>query len=738
MKGKRKIFLIVIVIMLLFSLVLLNSYAWWRISRGQTDSNNLIGGCLNIEFEEVDNSNEGQLVFEKRFPITDEQALSLNGYTFKLTNTCPNEVNYEVVLHSIPKDRQIPDDLVKVQIDDKNPKLFSEYLTVEDNTKKIHTGTLLGQTDDPNNDDNKVTHTVKMWISDEAETNDVADKEFETIIEVRAGQGIQNDMEDDEIIADTCFVINTDGTLVKYNPDCGSNVTIPATYNGLPIKNIASDAFFKKDLIYNFYDEKTKDDIAFGFAVTSNFLSVVDGDYDTDEEEKEAMKSLTSDDLWIVKYNGYDGTDSEIINYLRTADTVGEFISILEENEQEIIVCDLADEGCKQGEYVILYDKSNSHELIGDAYSETFATMMGMDEDEVASAKIFTIEKVDFSQATNLISIEDNAFKPYNDDSLNFPSTLQSIGNSAFYSYTGDNLVLPNSLINVGDKAFFNYKGTNNQLVIPDNVVSVGLGSFAQYDGSNLTLNDGLQSIGEGAFSLYNGTSKLTLPSGLKNIGPGAFAAYVGSGTNLSIPNSVTTIGRSVFQNFKGNSISIGTGLTTIPRNAFFNYTGDELIIPNNITNIGPYAFRLFNGSNLVLSQNLKVVDSYAFNSYNGFNSTLVLPEGLEFLGAAAFRFFSGDKAIIPSTLTEVGYNPFDNSPQANGGVPAPAQIIVKMTEADFRANVKLLNGNYSYEDENKQYRDWPSHLCDFYSCGNSQIIFDPNYDTSSYIHQGN
>ena len=767
MKGKRKIFLIVIVIMLLFSLVLLNSYAWWRITRGQTDSNTLIGGCLNIDFEEVDNSNEGQLVFEKRFPITDEQALSLNGYTFKLTNTCPNEVNYEVVLHSIPKDRQIPDDLVKVQIDDKNPKPFSDYLTVDDNTKKIHTGTLLGQTDDPNNDDNKVTHTVKMWISDEAETNDVADKEFETIVEVRAGQGIQNDMEDDELIADTCFVINAAGTLVKYNPDCGSNVTIPATYNGLPIKTISSTAFssylgefdtYGFDIGNGKANDIDRNEIVFEIAYSDKIINMM-------MQEEGDLSSVTNDDVWIVKFKSVDNLDS-YVNQSFDESELG-IVNGIKEGNPDFTVdkkCDANSSSCSKGSMGELYgiDSSTGELKSLGLYirKDVLLNIYGMTEEEAQQSddRFFNASYVDFSQATNLETIEENAFSELNDGNLNFASSVQNIGLKAFYNYNGSNITFGDNLKTIGDAAFYSYNGNditfkdnvesigryafysfvgNEGLTLPNKLESVGEYAFAYFNGSNLTLDNNLKTIGDSAFNSYEGEYKeLIIPESVTTIGAAAFREYLGKGQTLVIPDNVTSIGKMVFEEFRGDNLILSNSLTKIPNSAFDYYEGigQNLTIPNSVTEIEYYAFGSFNGSNLSLGTGLKTIHMGAFAGYRGMGTTLIIPEGVEAIGGPAFKSFNGDNIVVPSTINLLEDDAFYPGVEFEHNNPEnyfPDKITIKMTESDFISNV-----NYWHEQSNtigKLNYNWLR-----YSQNNTELIFDPNYDTSSYIHQGN
>jgi hypothetical protein len=88
---------------------------------------------------------------------------------------------------------------------------------------------------------------------------------------------------------------------------------------------------------------------------------------------------------------------------------------------------------------------------------------------------------------------------------------------------------------------------------------------------------------------------------------------------NLTIPNSVTSIGNNAFKN-----------CTTI--------TGD-LIIPGNVKTIGIGAFEGCSGfaGNLTIESGVEVIGARAFHSNNNFAGILTIPNTVEVIGDNAF-----------------------------------------------------------------------------------------------------
>ena len=88
---------------------------------------------------------------------------------------------------------------------------------------------------------------------------------------------------------------------------------------------------------------------------------------------------------------------------------------------------------------------------------------------------------------------------------------------------------------------------------------------------TNVTIPDSVTSIGNSAFSRCTGLTSITIPDSITSIGDSAFSRCDGL-TSIIIPDSVTSIGNNAFSDCYGlTSITIGDSVTSIGYGAFRN-----------------------------------------------------------------------------------------------------------------------------------------------------------------------
>ena len=201
-----------------------------------------------------------------------------------------------------------------------------------------------------------------------------------------------------------------------------------------------------------------------------------------------------------------------------------------------------------------------------------------------------------------------------------------------FPYYPITSIEIGNGVTHIGDYAFWNLSAFSS-IEIPINVESIGNGAFEQCMGlQHVTLNEGLKSIGGGAFG-GSYLLAINIPASVTSVGAlfvndcihlesitvasgnqvyitddghsmlidnttHTLMATCASRTEITIPNTVTSIGDNAFCNWQGTSITIPAGVTSIGMGAFLFCTDLESIeIPAKVTSIGGGAF--YNCSNL-------------------------------------------------------------------------------------------------------------------------------------------
>ena len=200
--------------------------------------------------------------------------------------------------------------------------------------------------------------------------------------------------------------------------------------------------------------------------------------------------------------------------------------------------------------------------------------------------------------------------------SITIPSNIISIGKYAFTSCTGlVNATIPTTVKSVGDYAFYNCTGLKN-----------------------VTISEGVESIGEGAF--YNCTSlvEAVVPDTAVKVGSHAFYNCT-SMTTATIGISADAIGDYTFYNCKKlDTIVIGISVASIGDYAFYNCNLDKLSVPQTVTTIGKYAFASNDAmTRATLRKNLLTIGEGAFQDC-GAMSTVSIPSSVTEIGKAAFE----------------------------------------------------------------------------------------------------
>ncbi|KAA6301056.1 MAG: hypothetical protein EZS26_002772, partial [Candidatus Ordinivivax streblomastigis] len=275
--------------------------------------------------------------------------------------------------------------------------------------------------------------------------------------------------------------------------------------------------------------------------------------------------------------------------------------------------------------------------------------------------------------------------------------SVTSIGDQAFYNCPGlTSITIPNSITSIGNYAFSGCSGLTGILAIPNSVTSIGSSAFSGCGLTNVILEDGTTTLSFG--TSYSSSANAFYNCPITSLYLGRNISYYDyyspfkdktTLTSLTISNSVTSIGNSVFEGCSGltRTLTIPNSVTSIGNFAFSGCSGltGTLTIPNSVTSIGSSAFSGCSGlTNLILEDGTTTLSfgtsSYAVEtfsncpittlylgrnisydySYSPFKdkttlTSLTIPNLVTSIGSSAFRNCSGlTELIIPNSVTSI------------------------------------------------------------------------------------
>lgn len=256
-------------------------------------------------------------------------------------------------------------------------------------------------------------------------------------------------------------------------------------------------------------------------------------------------------------------------------------------------------------------------------------------------------------------------------DSITIPDSVESIGGSALYNTAWLN-AQPDGLVYAG-KVAYAYKNGNTMPADTSLALQAdtkGISDYAFYGCENLTyvtMPDSVTNIGRSAFEdcgLYN----VTIPDSVRFIGYGAFnRCNIRSAT-------VPAIAIKHVSNPELRSVTVTSG-DEIPDNAFENRANLRIVeIASTVKRIGKYAFADCGQLGMYL------------DGHPG--RRITIPEGVTNIGDHAFSGCTSLESItLPDSLTHIGDNVFD-------GCAHLEKITFQGTVAEWRAVEKSTDWN--------------------------------------------
>ena len=215
----------------------------------------------------------------------------------------------------------------------------------------------------------------------------------------------------------------------------------------------------------------------------------------------------------------------------------------------------------------------------------------------------------------------------------------------------GTSYKIPNSVTSIGDSAFRRCKNLTS-ITIPEGITSIGYDAF--YMCSSLTSINVLE----------NNKNYCSVDGVLFNKDKTELIQYPikKEGTSYKIPNSVTSIGDSVFRCCENlTSITIPNSVTSIGQEAFWGCSSlISITIPNSVTSIGDSAFFCCeNLTSITIPEGVTSIGRYAFDECSSLTS-ITIPNSVTSIGDGAFRRCKNLTSItIPNSVTSIGDSAF-------------------------------------------------------------------------------
>ena len=228
-----------------------------------------------------------------------------------------------------------------------------------------------------------------------------------------------------------------------------------------------------------------------------------------------------------------------------------------------------------------------------------------------------------------------------------FPKNLPNIGNYAFrdcISLTG--FVIPDSVTSIGEYAFSGCTFQRDKFINNSSVTSSNNWGATLYD---VVQADGLRINGSTAIDCRPNATSVTIPNSVTTIGKRVFSGCTNL-TSVTIGNSVTSIGDYAFGSCSGlTEIVIPDSVIHIGHGAFTRCSGlTEVVIPDSVTSIGGYAFYQCSGlTEVVIPDSVTTIGEYAFDGTPFYNN---LPDGDVYLAKCYYTY----KGLMPSNTSIV------------------------------------------------------------------------------------
>ena len=265
-----------------------------------------------------------------------------------------------------------------------------------------------------------------------------------------------------------------------------------------------------------------------------------------------------------------------------------------------------------------------------------------------------TSETVVIKEGTTVIA--NYAFsKCANLTSITIPSSVISVGSNSFDSCPIEMATIPA----IACSSVANSKLKEVTIISGDSIADDAFQNCTNL--TDITIPSSVTSIGKYAFQACTSITSIDIPSSVTSIGEAAFL-YCTSLTSITIPEGVTSMGPAAFYGCSSlASVTIPSTITSISNRAFRECTSLVSInIPSSVTSIDECAFQTCTSLvSIDIPSSVTNIGQSAFLNCTSLIS-ITIPEGVMSIGTNAFYVCSSLASVtIPDSITSIGNSAF-------------------------------------------------------------------------------
>ena len=463
--------------------------------------------------------------------------------------------------------------------------------------------------------------------------------------------------------------------------------------------------------------------------VASNVDVTVELPADADWISESTTRSVSTNTFYfdIAANEEYDQRTAEI-KFSNADKGISEVVTIVQAQKDAIVIAEDSYSVSGQGDAIeiavghnVEFDIEIDVDWISQVQTRALETStlifnVAQNETDAERSGTITFTSKDNDEISQVIAVkqEAGASKIYytsTDGNIVEPKADADWGGAQIVSNTYENgqgvITFDGVVTKIGDNAFNNYEYPNlTSITIPESVTEIGVRVFHIFNNRNLSAfygkyasEDNRCLIVDGKLNSFAsaGLINYTIPNGVTSIGESAFE-NCSHMTYIKISDSVTEIGDYAFFNCElWKYVTIPNSVTSIGAGAFaVNRTCTSITIPESVTSIGDEVFygcenlSAFYGKYASADNRCLIIDG-KLNSFAPKDlTTYNIPEGITSIGSHAFASSYLRSITIPESVTEIGQYSFMYCSKLNN-ITIP-ESVTKIEHSAFYSCSSLTN----------------------------------------------